>query len=179
MAEAENQKKKSYKSHKCSTIRKILDTGNEPIIKVTGARISDYMACAFEIDLIAGIGRRNQNLGPLTNLTDGGDGISGAIRSEATKRKQSQSMLGKNKGIKRSPEFAARNTRLFKGVPKSPAHRAKISSALKGKPKSSEHIAASRLSISLLEKRQCPHCDFYGRNNDRWHFNNCRHKPIK
>lgn len=44
-------------------------------------------ACKIEIYWIAKIGRRNKGLGPLVNLTDGGDGSLGYIPTEETKNK--------------------------------------------------------------------------------------------
>lgn len=79
-------------STKTNVIRKVREaTGADPIIKVTSSRVSDFLAQAFEIDLIAGIGRRDLGTGPLANLTDGGEGGSGSLmtkrmRSDARKR---------------------------------------------------------------------------------------------
>lgn len=71
------------KSQKCRTIRKIWKADKEPKIIIMPSRVSDFMAMAFEIDLIAGIGRRDKKQGPLANLTDGGDGTSGRVLPES------------------------------------------------------------------------------------------------
>lgn len=74
------------KSQKCHTIRKIWKAGKKPRIIIMPSRVSDFMAMAFEIDLIAGIGRCDKKQGPLANLTDGGDGASGTARPESKLR---------------------------------------------------------------------------------------------
>jgi hypothetical protein len=42
-------------------------------------------ACEIEIDLIKKLGRRDKKLGPLVNMTDGGEGVLGFIHSEETR----------------------------------------------------------------------------------------------
>jgi len=69
---------------KLNTIRKITRLALQPIIKITHTRESEALALALEIDLIAGIGRKDVGGGPLTNLTNGGDGGSGVVRTEAS-----------------------------------------------------------------------------------------------
>lgn len=67
------------KHHKNHTILAIKRAGFEPqnYIEITKTRRTDCMAQALEIDMIAGIGRSDLKQGPLTNLTDGGEGASG------------------------------------------------------------------------------------------------------
>lgn len=83
----------AYTSHlpKIRTTRAILRTGKKPIIRVIPSRLSEMAAYAFEIDLIAGIGRRNLGKGPLTNLTDGGEGLLGYEFTNRDRRKMSKS----------------------------------------------------------------------------------------
>ena len=68
----------------------------EPRILYEG--LDEYDAFALEILLIWSYGRRDQGRGPLVNLTDGGDGISGAIRPEHSKRMSGRGnpMFGKS-----------------------------------------------------------------------------------
>lgn len=60
--------------HKLNTIRKILREGLSPIIEIVDSNLSKEKACELEILLISEIGRSDLGLGPLTNLTKGGDG---------------------------------------------------------------------------------------------------------
>ena len=59
---------------KLNTIRKILREGSEPIIQIIDNNLSKEQACELEEFLIELIGRKDLGLGPLTNLTKGGDG---------------------------------------------------------------------------------------------------------
>jgi len=64
--------------------------------------MTDDGACLFERELIAKIGRVAHG-GPLVNMTDGGNGLAGAIISEETRRRRSIARRGK----KMSPEYCA------------------------------------------------------------------------
>lgn len=158
--------KNPNRSHKNRVIAKIWRAGLEPDIKVIPTRCSDALACAFEIDLIVGIGRHNSGTGPLTNQTTGGDGIPGYRHTKETRellRKLSTGVPAHNKGVPMTEEAKAHLSKLRKGVPLSEEHRtslrgprpclqgraftaehrANLSKACmgrgKGKPKSSEH----------------------------------------
>jgi hypothetical protein len=66
-------------------------------------------ACDLEIKMIAFYGRlkpskNNLNYGCLVNMTDGGEGANGTIRSEQLKQKQSKRMSGEN-----NPNFGTSN----------------------------------------------------------------------
>ena len=55
-------------------IRKILLDNKEPIILKLITSITNEQANEYEIDLISKIGKRTEKIGPLTNMTNGGDG---------------------------------------------------------------------------------------------------------
>lgn len=58
----------------------------------------EYQVLAEERRLIAHHGRRDLGKGPLLNLTDGGEGVSGRIYSPETRTKMSNSQKGLKKG---------------------------------------------------------------------------------
>lgn len=123
------------KNHKLNTIRSILNMGSNPIILTTNAKASEWLALAFEVDLIAGIGRKDKKLGPLANLTDGGDGPSGYTHSTETRRKMSKD----RKGRKLSKESITkreqtRKSRIYVKHPRkhSEEHKANISKGMIG-----------------------------------------------
>lgn len=88
-----NEAKRNYTEGnqlKLNVIRKIWKEGLEPIIIVYKDNLTEDEAIyQFEIPMIAAIGRRDKKLGPLTNLTDGGEGVSGYVYTEERKRIQS------------------------------------------------------------------------------------------
>ena len=70
------------KSRKNRTIRKIeLVTGAPPKSVIVQKDLTDRQALDLEIKLIKRIGRLNLKTGPLTNLTDGGEGVTGLKHS--------------------------------------------------------------------------------------------------
>ena len=77
--------------------------------------IFDYLdfeeACKKEIEFIALYGRANLGLGPLVNLTDGGDGAKSLLVSQETRDKISLA----NKGLKRTEETKQKMSLAFKG----------------------------------------------------------------
>ena len=76
---------KSYNPYKCNKIRKIKrETGQYPIIDKIKTHLSEDSSIQLEIELIKLIGREELELGPLLNMTDGGDGASGRILTEDT-----------------------------------------------------------------------------------------------
>ena len=60
--------------HFLNKIRKIIREGNEPIIKIIEANLSEDEALIKEQELIKQYGRADEKSGPLLNLTSGGDG---------------------------------------------------------------------------------------------------------
>ena len=101
-------------THKNATVRKMLAAGHDiPMIKLHEGLTED-VAFAYEKALIAAIGRHDRGLGPLTNLTDGGDGVSGALN------------------ISRSAETRAKLAAVQRGRRHSAEARAKMSAAKLG-----------------------------------------------
>lgn len=83
---------------RCSIIRRMQSAGRDvPKIKLHEG-LTEATACAYEIALIAAIGR--DNVGPLVNLTDGGEGKSGWVTSPETRAK----IGAANRGRIRTPE---------------------------------------------------------------------------
>lgn len=76
-------------------INKIKIGNKSPIIIKLYENISEYSAFRLEKYLINKIGRRDLKLGPLTNLTNGGDGASGAIFT----REKRNNMISNKRGI--------------------------------------------------------------------------------
>jgi len=90
-------------SHKSNVINKILIEGYEPDIIKIKEGLSEESALELEIKMIKLIGRFDEGLGPLTNKTNGGEGISGYKWTE----EQLLKIKGRepsNKGSKMSDE---------------------------------------------------------------------------
>lgn len=76
--------------------KKILKIGIDNVqIKFLHKDLTEDVAIQFEIFYIGLYGRRDLGLGTLCNLSDGGEGSSGYIFSEESKRKMSLAKVGK------------------------------------------------------------------------------------
>ena len=105
--------------------------------------LTEEEAFKHEVYMIAVLGRKDLGTGILRNKTDGGDGPSGVIRSEETRRKYSEAKKGEsnpNYGKSHSEETRRKLSEARKGESnpnygKSPSEetRRKKSEAMKGK----------------------------------------------
>lgn len=80
LQEAKKSRTKDSNKLKINTIRKILKQGLEPQIRFIDTDLSEEQAFELEEFLIKEIGRIDLGTGTLTNLTNGGEGLSGLIR---------------------------------------------------------------------------------------------------
>lgn len=74
-------------SPKHATVRKIFSEGFTPGIKILHHGLDESTAFSLEKSLIEQYGRKCDNSGSLTNLTLGGEGTSGHVHTEETKKK--------------------------------------------------------------------------------------------
>lgn len=140
-------KKNSPKNNKIKKI--IQETSNNPTIITLEKKISEIDALNLEKNIISIIGRKNLNKGPLTNLTDGGEGEIGRTVSEKTRKKISKSLSGnknpnygkkgkdsKAYGYKHTDEakrkISKNNSKYWLGKKKSKETKNKISISKKG-----------------------------------------------
>lgn len=73
--------------HKVNTIRCILTAGLRPNILIISEHDDEREALAAERELIAKWGRADLGRGPLTNMTDGGEGTSAKVFTEEYRKK--------------------------------------------------------------------------------------------
>ncbi|WAW11723.1 hypothetical protein nACB2_031 [Acinetobacter phage nACB2] len=76
--------------HKINTIKKAQREGLEVVSEIILDNLTEAEAHAAEIEYIARYGRRDLGTGCLTNLTDGGEGMSGFVPSEEQRQRQSE-----------------------------------------------------------------------------------------
>lgn len=102
---------------KMATIKAIRAEGLEPGVKILEENLVEQIAFEREIALIREYGRKVDGTGCLTNLTLGGDGISGYEHSEETKDKMRKP---KNRTLPtpiRSEESKSKSARSMIGKP--------------------------------------------------------------
>lgn len=90
-----NRNRNPHKKHKINKIR--AETGNDPIIVFPHTNTDAKTVCELEQCLICAIGRLDLNTGPLTNLTNGGEGMLGRIQPVSQKQAISAALKGKPK----------------------------------------------------------------------------------
>lgn len=144
---------------KLNKIRKIIKIGKQPIIVKKFNNLNEYKAFHIEKDMILKIGRIDLRTGQLTNMTNGGDGVSGYIQTEYDKKNQSVKISGANNGMygKKHTEEAKQKMRgsrpNFHPVPPhlgkhlSEEHKKKISLKLRGRSRG-PNSAYTRKKIS-------------------------------
>ena len=130
-----------------NVIQSIRKKGLEPEIVKCKINISEEMAFKWEVEMIKKFGRRDNETGCLTNLTDGGEG------GPSLKGKTYEQIMGIEKAKIRKKETSERMTgntygRAGKGKPKPEKVKEKMSIAAKGKSKSKEH----RASMSVAQR---------------------------
>jgi hypothetical protein len=132
---------------RCSIIRRMQSAGRDvPKIKLHEG-LTEATACAYEIALIAAIGR--DNVGPLVNLTDGGEGKSGWVTSPETRAK----IGAANRGRIRTPEAIEKTAVKLRGRKLTPEHIEKVAAAKRGR-KQPEQIA--RLAVANRGRKHTP-----------------------
>lgn len=184
--------------HKGNTIRKLLRLGLAPITLQLNSDLDiECVAFAKEQLLIQSIGRLNTRSGPLTNMTEGGEGATGSIVSDEFRQKMSAISTGRvhtpeARAKMQGPKSEATRARMSeaqrgntkghgnRGRKQSPEHLAALSAVRRGKTQSPESVAR-RAEANRGKKRkivECPHCGETGGKNGmtRWHFDNCKHK---
>ena len=105
----------------------------EPVIEIIKDGLDEAEAFYEEMRLIALYGRRDLNTGTLFNLTDGGEGFSGAVRTEEWKENISKSLL--------TEEQVSRNAIAARERWANPEYKAKTTAAIREALKDPEVIA--------------------------------------
>lgn len=146
--------KSSKNMHLQNKIKKIQESGIDPIVELIEA-IDEHHALFLEVCLIDVIGRSDLGKGPLTNKTDGGEGLKNA--SFETREKMRLAKIGKKKlhNYKITDEHRLAISRANKGRTLSIETKEKMSAAKRGIPLNPEAIAkrtatrASNLATKL------------------------------
>jgi hypothetical protein len=145
----ESNLKGERNKHKANKIRKLLKKGMKPHIEIISEFEDEDSAYALEIDLIKKWGRTDLGLGPLTNMTDGGEGARGKIFTPEYRRKLSEAA----KKVKPSEETKAKISARFLGTTQSADHVAKRIASKAGY----KHSEATKQKIREARQRRTSH----------------------
>lgn len=151
--------------------------GVKPIIGIY-AELDEEFSKFLEEELITKFGRKDLGKGPLLNLSDGGEGASGARRSDAHRKSVSNAQKGVPK-TEESKRYGKDNHNFGKCLPEET--RRKISTIMRGKPKSEEfknNLRGKKYPDRKLSIVECPYCKKIGASLilRRWHFDRCKLK---
>jgi hypothetical protein len=126
-------KGKGNRAHRRSK-RDIRPPKDKSRILILKKNLTEEEAFRYEVYMIAVFGRKDLGTGILHNKTNGGDGSSGRIANEQTRKKQSISLKGKP----RSEETKRKISETMKGKTHSEETKRKMSETMKGKTHSEE-----------------------------------------
>lgn len=170
-------------SHKLNKIINLLLKQSEPRIEFAEKNLTVEAAKSLEIQLISEFGRADLGLGPLTNLTNGGDGVigrttmigpDGQVLSILKEDKLAYEAIGFrhfNKNRKHSPETNRKKSAPWAGLTR-PEHGAKIKeAAARGAFKNRKSRGPH--SEDTLVKMRAPKIKREGYQNRRWY-----HSPM-
>jgi hypothetical protein len=168
---------KHYNSRMANIVRKANRLGLEiPKVKIR-TDLTELEAFKIEMVFIGAIGRADKGLGPLINLTDGGDGPSGLVFSKEAIAKISK----KSKDNWANPEIREKIIRNHS----TPESLFNIGSAMRNKT----HTEESKLKMSISSARNKPwlgkhfssdHCAKIGaKNKTKWQDPEYRKKMIE
>jgi len=114
---------------KQNIIRKIWEEGNQIDYEIVLFSGDEKLVFDKEMELISFYGRRDQGIGMLCNMTDGGEGINGHVHSEKTRKRLSQANTGKkhSEEVKKNISRGHKGQKAWnKGLPMSLAQRKKL-----------------------------------------------------
>lgn len=121
---------------KTNVINKIKESGLIPVIEYHKENLCENIAFLEEIRLIKLYGRRDLGTGILTNLTDGGEGAAGYIRTEKDQEKWNNSR--KKSGYKHPEEVIEKISASNTGKKRSIETKKKLSESHIGKTQTNE-----------------------------------------
>jgi hypothetical protein len=127
-------------------------------IVVMESNLTEIGAFALERRYIRWYGRKNNQTGILHNMTDGGEGCSGIIHSEQTRKQISASKLGKKHGPY-PKEHGIKISNALKGRTHSELHRENLRKANRGKKLSEKH--KNKISLATIDELN----PFYGKSH--------------
>lgn len=120
--------------HKKNKIKKALREGKQILVEYIEDNLTEEQSFVREVFWIAHFGRADLKKGPLTNKTNGGEGVSGYIHTEESKKRLSEVHSGEN-------NFFYGKTHTAESIEKMAAAKRGKTPHNKGKKSSPEAIA--------------------------------------
>ena len=178
--------KRNDRSLIVSRIKHLKSLSISPVIE-RHEHLNEREALDLEMRLIALIGRKDLGLGPLCNMTDGGDGVSGLVMPESARAKQSEKAKGNKRWLGRvhSEETRAKIGKSRAGKQHSEESKLLFSkqrsgsgNAMYGKSHTQETIEKIKAKARSRQVLSCQHCgkEMTAQNIARYHGDKCKEK---
>ena len=153
---------------------------DKSLIKIVAGGLLECRAHEIEKEMILFFGRKCNKTGILRNITEGGEGVSGLVHSEESKKKMSLRKIGKLLSEEHRTKISYSNAKYWLGKSRSEEDKQKMSGNKKGVPLS-EETKAKMSKVRAGRKQElttCPYCSKQGGNQNmhRYHFDNCKDK---
>jgi len=146
----------------CNKIKKIKAAGTNPIAIKIKENLSEEVAFELEKKLIGTIGRKDLDMGVLTNITNGGDGPSGVVISEERKQKlrelnigEKNYMFGKHHSEETKRKIReTKNSRLYIISDETRQKKSEVMMGKKNHFFGKHHSEETKLKISVENKKR-------------------------
>lgn len=148
--EKEGTYKRAFTKSKRNNIWKSIVNKTEYIVEIILDNLSFYEAILNEIEYIKLFGRKDNNTGTLANMTDGGEGSLGVIKSEETLIKISKSLKGRIVSVETREKIRISNT--GKKVTEETKEKLRISSTGNKNNLGKNHSEETKQKISNSKK---------------------------
>jgi hypothetical protein len=141
-------------------------------------------ACDIEKGMIANYGRADLCLGPLVNMTNGGDGVTGVIMPESVSLRMKENNPSTHENVKEKLRRSWTKERKEKQGKQQSEFMLSISKQLTERMSGNKNPSAIYGAWNKDKKGDkqkivtCPYCEKGGgvSNMKRWHFENCKYK---